>query len=88
MPLSLQALEVLNESPDFAYALTYNTRNNKYVMLRLDRVRGITQLLDEGVTQPATYRVMAFSAGNTPADAARDALKLRLAPERTVESSY
>lgn len=93
-PLSLQALELLNESPDHVYALTFNTRTvgngsqGKWMVLRLDRVRGIAAILDEGETQPATYRVMAFSAGNTPEEAARDALRLKLAPERTVASDY
>lgn len=87
-PISLQALELLNESANDVYALTYNPRNSKWVVVQLARVRGLTALLDEGAIQPATFRVVSFTAGNTPNEAARDALRLQQQPERTVPSPY
>lgn len=74
--LILQALETLNESPDHVYALSYNTRNSKWVVVRMDRMRD--------VEQAGTFHVRPFATGSTAAMACGDALRLRFVPEPTI----
>lgn len=71
----LDTIRLLNESPNYVYALTFNSVTRKWMTVRVDR----TERYAEGKLE-----VRLFSAGNTPGEAARDALLLRYAPEPTL----
>lgn len=78
---TLDAIRLINDDSIDTYALTFNPRTNKWIVLHMQA----GALLLHEAKPVAGYRlVRAISAGDTPEIAARDALILRMPSSKAV----